>query len=175
MVNLRVRAPAAQRVLLAAFCLYAPSAAALRPAATPRACAAAPDPLLRLRGGGEKRSVGPMLVTASAAHLGAIAAAMFVGRNDLANKLSLNINKWPNDKALAGAYLGWVAGKVCAVCEGEAAVKRFCALNTIPMVLVLYANVQLGAPLLTHCLPGFLLLAYGYVAFVERPTSSTTR
>jgi len=122
----------------------------------------AAQPALRLRGGG---GLGSAILTMSAAAAGSTGALMYIGKEDLASLLWLNLNQWPADKMLGSAVVGWAVGKF--ICARNGLAKEYCQLNIVPMLLMILANVMGGGPMTANLLPACFTAAYVYVGFVE--------
>merc|ERR1719506_342212 len=138
-----------------AFALCLASSSALRIGSPTQA---QPSAALKLRGGGN----AGLIVSATAAIGGATGVSMFLGTEKFTQYLWLGLNKFPHDKYIAVAMIGWAIGKISAVRAGDEDTKSFAQLNTIPLALWLVANVQKGAAVTTSILPAALLAAYVY-------------
>ena len=122
------------------------------------------DNVLKLRGGGD---LGPVIVGASGLIGSATGMSMYLGTETVTKFLWLGLNKFPHDKYIALAMIGWAMGKFAAVKQGGDAVKSFAQLNCIPLVLWLVTNFRGGAALTTSLMPAALLAGYIYTGFIE--------
>ena len=121
--------------------------------------------LLRLRGGDGE--IGAVVVPLSAVIGGATGVSMYLGTERITKILWLGLNKFPHDKYIGMAMIGWAMGKIAAVREGPEATKHYVQLNCIPLLLWLITNFRGSAPLTTSIIPFLLFSGYVYTGFIE--------
>ena len=116
---------------------------------------------------GAARGFGRPITDAVACAVNSVAPAggRYIGKEDLASLLWLNLNQWPADKMLGSAVVGWAVGKF--ICARNGLAKEYCQLNIVPMLLMILANVMGGGPMTANLLPACFTAAYVYVGFVE--------
>ena len=92
---------------------------------------------------------------------------MYLGTERITKILWLGLNKFPHDKYIGMAMIGWAVGKIAAVREGPEATKKYAQLNTIPLLLWLITNFRGSAPITTSIIPTLLFGGYVYAGFIE--------
>ena len=111
--------------------------------------------------------IGAVVVPLSAVIGGATGVSMYLGTERITKILWLGLNKFPHDKYIGMAMIGWAMGKIAAVREGPEATKHYAQLNCIPLLLWLITNFRGSAPLTTSIIPFLLFSGYVYTGFIE--------
>ena len=120
--------------------------------------------ILRVRGGG---NLGGAIVGTTAAIGAVTGTSMYLGTESFTKFLWLGLNKFPHDKYIGMAMIGWSVGKLSAVMSGPEATTSFARLNCIPLFLWLLANFQTKAAITTSILPAILFAAYIFAGFID--------
>jgi len=120
-------------------------------------------PVLKLRGG----ELATPVAAATTAIWGVTGASMFVGTEQLTSALWLGLNKFPHDKYIGMAMIGWAIGKVHALMEGPESTKNYLKLNCIPLAVWLFTNLSKSAPITTSIIPLILFALHVYAGFIE--------
>lgn len=79
----------------------------------------------------------------------------------------LGLNRFPHDKHIAVAMMGWMVGKLAALRAGPEATRTYCQLNTLVLAMWIVTNYVEKKDPTTSILPAVLFGAYLYAGFVE--------